>query len=479
MKNKFWIGVLVILVVLTALIAYLKFYYFVPDLVLDDASFTPQNPIVNVDTVTLGAKVENVGKANAVSFDMCLFNNGKLVDSKVIDGLDKEKSADISFNYKFSTIGHQTVDLVVDCKVKVREKNKANNQVTFGIEVKEAPPSEITVTPSQEPASITTTVFKKKLGKSWYSSQFAGSAPVIYDGKIYVGGKNQYFFCLDKDTGDEIWKYEVTDAGLIPGIYSTPIFYKGNVYFGSTGTNLIESRGHVFSLNAKDGSLVWKYDTDADVSSLSLDNGEIGARALDGSTYIIDALTGKLVKKYASLIVADKGKIYILDGATLSCIDSVTGNILWTFKEEEHIGSIPIVYDGKVYLDGRYCLDAEKGFLIWENKEVERGYQALDGNLLFVTGDKQLFCIDVANRQTKWKRTIGLSIAPPFIFNGRVYVAIYVGTAEKKVYCIQEYSGNIIAIYGTGEVITTRPLVYEGRIYVIAEDGYFYCFKEK
>ncbi len=460
-----------------------KLYYFIPELSMTDITFMPKNPIVNVDTETFSAKIENVGRAKAGSFDVCLFDDGKLVDSKVIDGLDKEKSVNVSFSYKFTTIGYHSVDLVVDCKGKVREKIKANNKVTFGIEIKEAPPSETTVTPSQEPTSITTTLFKKKLGNTWYSTNYGGSASVIYDGKLYVGGKNRYFFCLNKDTGEEIWKYEIKDAGFMPGIFSTPVFYKGNVYFGSTGSGFTESGGHIFALNASNGSLVWKYDTDSDVYSLSLDNEEIYAATQDGSIYRINASTGKLVKKYkiservffSSSIVVNKGKIYILGETTLFCVDGETGNILWTFKGEEYIISTPIVYYGKVYLDGRYCLDAEKGFLIWENKEVERGSQVLDGDLFVVTVDGKLLCIDAVNGQTKWKRTIESGVAPPFIYNQRIYI----GTTTNKVYCIQEYSGDTIAIYGVDEVITTRPLVYEGKIYVVADNGYIYCFEEK
>ena len=485
MKNKFWIGVLVILV-LAAIIVYVKLYYFVPELVLDDITFMPKNPIVNVDTETFSAKIQNMGKAKAGSFDACLFDNRKLVDSKVIDGLDKEKSVDISFNYKFTTIGYHSLDLVADYKGKVREKIKANNKITFGIEVKEVPPSETTVTPSQEPASITTTIFKKQLSHPWYPTNYGGSTPVIYDGKIYVGGKNQYFFCLNKDTGEEIWKYEVKDAGLYPGIYSEPVFYKGNVYFGSTGSNFMENGGHVFSLNAKDENLVWEYDTDADVFSLSLDDGEIYALAADGSIYRINALTGKLVKKYkipentnfSSSIVVSKGHIYTLGDipkTSLFCTEIETGNILWTFNGEEYKISPPIVYYGKVYLDGRYCLDAEKGFLIWENKEVERGSQVLDRDLFVITVDGKLLCIDAVNGQTKWERTVESSVAPPFIYNQRMYI----GTTTNKVYCIQEYSGDTIAIYGVDEVITTKPLVYEGKIYVVADGGYIYCFEEK
>ncbi len=484
MKRKIVISIFLVLVIAAAgIVIGVKWFYYVPELSMTDITFMPEDPIVNVDTETFNTKIQNTGKVEAGSFDICLFDNGKLVDSKVIDGLDKEKFVDITFNYIFSTIGHHTIDLIVDCNGKIREKVKLNNKVTFDIEIKESPVSETSLNPSQAPPTITATVFKKQLGSDWFASNYGGSSPAIHNGKVYVGGKNQYFFCLNKDTGEEIWKYEVKSAGLHPGIYSEPVFYNGNVYFGSTGSNLIESGGHVFALNAENGSLAWEYKTDSDVYSLSLSNGEIFAASQNGAICRIDASSGKLVRKYAvpegismsSSIVVSKGKIYILGETTLFCIDAETGNTLWTFKGEKYIISTPIVYDEKVYLDGRYCLDGDTGSLIWENKEVERGSQVLDGDLFAVTVDGKILCIDAVNGQTIWKRTMESSVAPPFIYNQRMYI----GTTTNKVYCIGEYSGDTIAIYKTKDVITTRSLAYKGKIYVVADDGYLYCFEEK
>jgi outer membrane protein assembly factor BamB len=469
MKNKFWILVIAILVVLALMGGYIKLYYYIPELSMTDIDFTPKEPVANMDTETFSAKIQNVGNDKAGSFDVCLIDNGKIVLSKTIDGLDKGKSVNVAFNYKFTDPGRHFVDLVVDCKGKIREENKENNKVRFELDVRETP------------SIITSTIFKKQLG-GWYPTNYGGSSPVIYDGKLYVGGKNQYFFCFNKDTGEEIWSYKVTDAGLMPGIYTTPVFYKDNVYFGSTGSNLIESGGHIFALNAKDGSLVWKYDTDSDVFSLTLDQGEIFALVSDGSICRIDSLTGKLIKKHkipegallTSSIVVDKGKIYVLGETTLFCVDVGTGNILWTFKGEEYMISKPIVYYGKVYLDGRYCLDAEKGFLIWENKKVERGSQVLDRDLFVITVNGELLCIDAINGHTNWERTVEPSVAQPVIDNQKIFI----GTTTNKVYCLDEFTSNIIAIYGVDDVITTAPLVYVGKVYVVAEDGYLYCFKE-
>jgi len=460
MKNKFRdlvIPILVLLVVIVGCIEILKSVFF-PWLIFS-GTVMPTEVVANTDKEYC-AEIKNSGTANAGRFDVCLIDNGNIVLKKTINGLKKGKSVEVSFYYKFPTVGTHSIDLVIDCKKKEHNiDTKRTNQVEV------------------VPSPITTTIFKKKLGENWYGSQFSGSVPVVYDGKLYVGGKNQYFFCLNKDTGGEIWRYKVADAGLFPGIYPTPVFYKGNVYFGTTGSNLIESGGHVYALNAKDGSLVWKYDTDSDVHSISLDDDKI--YAYTESTYVIDAMTGKLIKKYSGTVIANNGKLYTVDhtNGTLSRIDPTTGKVLWNFKLDQEIVSTPVFYNGKIYIDGKHCIDEESGTLVWENKEIGGVHQTFDRDLLFVGGE-EFHCVDANSGQIKWEKAIG-TISPPVAINGKVYVAPYVGEYEKKVYCLDESTSNIIAIYEVGDVITTPPFVYEGKIYVVAEDGYLYCFKEE
>lgn len=474
MRRKMLINFLALLVVIIGCAIFIGWWsLYKPDLLVSDVTSTEANPSVN-NTEVIKAEIQNAGKATAKGFDVCLLDNGAPITSKAIDKLDKGKTVNVDFTYTLLSSGHHTLEIQIDCKNHIREANEENNKAKIELDVKEAPPQ------------ITATVFKRQLGNNWHPTNYGGSSPVIHNGKIYVGGKNEYFFCLNKETGEEIWKYKVENAGMHPGTYSTPVFYKNNVYFGSTGSSFTESGGYVFSLNTENGKLVWKYETGSDIFSITLDNGEIYALDSNGVIYRIDALTGKLIKTYkmpertnfASSIVIYKGKIYAIGDipkTRLYCIDTETGSILWTFDGEKYKFSIPVIYHDKVYLDGRYCLDANKGFVIWENKEVSRGSQAFDKDLFVATVDGKFLCINAANGQTIWKQTIEPSVTSPFISNKKIYI----GTTVNKVYCIDEHSGDTIAIYKTNGVITTRPLAYNGKVYVVADDGYLYCFEEK
>jgi FOG: WD40-like repeat len=277
MKNRVKVNLILILdLILILLCVKLLAPIFAPDVHFASSAFSGLATVGK--DAEFDAVIINRGILPALKVDVCLMDNDKIVIKKTIYFLKKGEKADIVFKYKFLEQGTHRVKMLLGCKER--------KDLGYSFETK------VEVLPSP---SANSTLFKKNLG-GWYSTQFSGSSPVIYNGKLYVGGKNEYFFCLNKDTGEKIWSYKVTDAGLFPGIYTTPVFYKGNVYFGSTGSSLIENGGHICALNAENGSLVWKYDTASDVYEISLDDGKI--YAYDGKfTYAINAVTGKLIKK--------------------------------------------------------------------------------------------------------------------------------------------------------------------------------------
>src|SRR5262245_39193187 len=65
-------------------------------------------------------------------------------------------------------------------------------------------------------------------------------SPVISNGRVYVGTRNGYFYCLDASTGATVWSCFTGDLdspvapGLMgPRIDCTPTLIHGRAYFGT------------------------------------------------------------------------------------------------------------------------------------------------------------------------------------------------------------------------------------------------------
>ncbi|NCC33058.1 MAG: hypothetical protein EOM24_13745 [Chloroflexia bacterium] len=59
------------------------------------------------------------------------------------------------------------------------------------------------------------------------------SSPRVANGRVYVGGVDGYVYCVDANNGTLIWKYK-TEAAVV----SSPFIHDGIVYIGSLDYNL-------------------------------------------------------------------------------------------------------------------------------------------------------------------------------------------------------------------------------------------------
>ncbi len=466
--------IILVATVITATIVTKRQSELKPELMINALTFYPFKPATgSIETIKF--QLQNTGNAPAKNFEVCLEDNGNIVNREFVKILSPGKKTTINFNYEFTSPGEHTLTVRVDCTNTLKGLNKHNDIIKMHFEVAENPEKSL--------------VYKTRLGNAWFSTNYGGSSPVIFKNKIYIGGKNQYFFCINKDTGKIIWKFKVKNAGIYPGIYTTPVFYGKNVYFGTTGSNAMESLGHVYALDADSGKERWEFETDADVSLIKIFKKELLAVDRNGNIYCIDAYKGNLLQKFktnemndilcASMAI-ENNTIYIktecFDFIYLTALEGNTKREIWSIKIKKNSSDMPgsvIALNGLLYLNGKYCIDSKTGKIIWINK-ASCGLAALDKDLFVLTKDGELYKVDLTNGSIIWKEAIEQATAPLYAKNN----ILVIGTISGNVYLISEDYGKIIERFKTNSAITIKPLLYGNRLYVVSEDGYLYCFKK-
>ena len=214
----------------------------------------------------------------------------------------------------------------------------------------------------------------------WHTPLSHGdSSPAVYNGKVYAGTNNRQFFCLDADTGEQLWWYKPQSATFIP---SSPTVVDDRVYFGG-----IES-GFLYCMDAdpsdgidegvsNDGQvgegfdLLWIAQAQGPImSSPAVYDGMVYVGSYDHRMYCFDAVSGSQEWTYETggIIVSSPGiadgKLYIgsNDGA-VSCLSCDTGSLLWSSMTGGMVVSCPAIacgimvvgsYDGSVYAFGQY-----------------------------------------------------------------------------------------------------------------------------
>jgi outer membrane protein assembly factor BamB len=177
----------------------------------------------------------------------------------------------------------------------------------------------------------------------------------------------------------------------------------------------------------------------------------------------------------------DGGRVYFGSrDHNLYCLEAETGRLLWKFKTQDEIVSVPVVYRNRVYIGSfdrnLYCLDAETGGLLWKfttQGEVHNMTPFLvhNGILHFTSFDNNLYAVDAETGRLVWKFPTGIygNAAIPTLYGGILYHT--------------NRDGNLFAISLEGKLIwkftnkehLSVPVIYEGRIFVGSEDMNLYC----
>jgi outer membrane protein assembly factor BamB len=150
----------------------------------------------------------------------------------------------------------------------------------------------------------------------------AASATIGPDGTIYVGANNSNFYAIDP-SGQQKWLYEAERE--LAGIWTTAALStdSSTLYFGA-------NKGGMYALNARDGSLKWKFPVYGSIySSPAIDaRGTLYTGSSVEHVYAIDSTSGEAVGEYnagasvwaapsirpdGTLVVADRsGRVLVL-----------------------------------------------------------------------------------------------------------------------------------------------------------------------
>ena len=199
------------------------------------------------------------------------------------------------------------------------------------------------------------------------------STPAIYDDILYIGS-GRYLYALDAETGNLIWKKEASSD-----IISSPVVKNGAVYFGA--------ENKFYSLNHLNGKVIWIYSLPTGSyieSSPAISNSAIYFSGGDweyeppkGNLYALDLKTGKLkwVREgyFTRISPSISGNIIYCgeyctpsDKSRVYAINASDGSILWSYKTNYVVTSIPAFENGRVFIAGGdgYLYAFEKNYII-------------------------------------------------------------------------------------------------------------------
>ncbi|WP_317137059.1 DUF4430 domain-containing protein [Methanochimaera problematica] len=326
--------------------------------------------------------------------------------------------------------------------------------------------------------------------------------PLIYNGKIYVStwpdmdfgdGDEMYLYCLDADTGNEVWKNTLEDGyGSVAGA----AIGGGNILV--RGTN-----GKLYAVNLTSGTTEWIRTIDENPTPWSEVNSaplvykdRIFVTGQKSGILSIFDLKGNIQysmntgnSTYFSSPLGDGDNVYFACGGSkkLSCIDIYSYAWKWNVTVDDFIRSSPVLDDSNIYFttkSGIYCINKDTGASLWNiAASPGSGTPAISGGSLFVGETDGLHCYDTSNGVENWHYESGSISGSPAVSDKTVYFA----TSEKagKVIALDISTQNVIWSYtqtapddgNWASFYSSSPAIYNNRLYIGGE--YYnkvYCF---
>lgn len=319
--------------------------------------------------------------------------------------------------------------------------------------------------------------WKFPIGLGWYAR------PVVDDGRVYVAspGMNATCYCLDLESGHEIWKstqeHPIFGIYKYPAIASTPLILEDRVVLRDVNSHWgFESQAKYLHYidKATGEALERKYAGHVDYRT------QYAAVATNGSHLVFPYAVHDIYRSPAICQNFNR----------LICADMENDTWHWDFN----VGDIdalaePVVTDDlaivgtmEAYLYALRLNSSERRELIaWQFKAAGaiNTQVALDNERVFFgCNGGSIYCLDVRTGALIWETPVESieararkHFSTPCVHGNRVFI----GAANCLVYALDAESGSIVWEAQVSDWIRSRPVVHEDSVLVATVDGKLHC----
>jgi outer membrane protein assembly factor BamB len=328
-------------------------------------------------------------------------------------------------------------------------------------------------------------VWNTRIGKIGFPMR-----PTVRDDSFFVASEDGTVMALRADTGATLWRTDI-GARIAAGVGSDGRF-----------TSVVTRGNEVVVLDS--GREAWRKTMPSSVVTPPLVAGErVFVMSVDRAVHAFDAVDGRRLWVYqrpgdaltlaqASVVTAFKDTLLVAQGARLTAIDPLAGNVRWDAQlatprgtnEVERLADLlgPVVRAGdrvcaRAFQSAVGCADAARGALLWSRNTG--GVQAIGGNA------ERLFGADAVDRITAWRTDNGdvSWTSEKLLYRGlsgpvAVGTVVVFGDAQGYVHFLNASNGEPqLRLATDGSAVIGSPVLSGTTMLVVTAGGGLHAFR--
>jgi outer membrane protein assembly factor BamB len=227
-------------------------------------------------------------------------------------------------------------------------------------------------------------------------------SPLVLEGKLYFGSDNHAFYCVDSQSGKQLWSFET--EGRVHDV--APSLFKNLVLVGSWD-------GRLYALDKDSGALAWKSQAFGRLNTAALvHDGMAYFGSEDAKFRRLDASTGREIWSYncskgvmsSPALSEEKDALLFGDGAGLVHCLGLDGTLKWKHKCGDYVLASPVASGPTAWLgcfDGHfYGFEMKSGAIVYDYASGDSFYSsaAVSGERIVVGGrDGSLYCFQASS----------------------------------------------------------------------------------
>jgi outer membrane protein assembly factor BamB len=268
-----------------------------------------------------------------------------------------------------------------------------------------------------------TEVHRQETGPKRRQNSYATPTPVTDGEQVYAVFYDGTVVAVDF-SGKRVWKNTEIRFFSLHGLGASPVLAHGQLIMPFDGSSREESR-----IGFK---VPWK---NAVVLSLDAASGDVRWKAKRG-----DSRVGHVTP----ILVDDGTQLISAGGDRVQGFDARTGKRIWSiYSQGEGVTPSPVVADGLVF--------------------TSSGFEAPTIRAIRLGGKG-----DITKTHIAWEQKKGVpALASPLYVESRLYTI----TRDNILHCIEASTGKIVWVHRLEGVHWASPVLADGRIYILSEDG--------